>query len=676
MGNKKLSKITSDKNRVILSEVLPYETPVIFSNKYFYKFIVKHGLFLTNPSKLCWKNLDIEPEFYHIIDLLLSAKVDPTNLRADIYLEKDFTYNGLRKKLFTFKIAHKSSDYRALSIPHPLNQLNIIKFYDENKEIIQYFSSLSDFSIRYPHKVARNTFVNDYLHNLKSDKDSILHKHIELDGREVENVKSFFTYKYYSNIHNFFESKEYQTSEKKYSKLYKFDISKFFDSIYTHSIAWALLNKEIVKDNIKPSSNTFAGKFDKLMQEMNYGETNGILIGPEVSRIFAEILLQAIDKNVFIELSDENITHELHYKLYRYVDDYFLFYDDDKYKDQILDCFKHKLKEYGLYISESKSMQYVKPIITDLTISKVKITDLLDDALSIEFSEDSWKAGFNFGKVITRFKIVVKESKVEYKDIINYSLAVIEKRALIVLSHFSKTHEKQEYSKIVLNYLLSTLELSFFIYSVAPRVSATIKMVSLLSKILQFIKLSTNDEIKDHQKTTIYIKIYTEICNILTKNKMHKYTQNENIYLLLVLAELGRGYRLSAEELKTYFTNSNSSELNYFTLTALLFYMKDIKRYDKFRDELVVNGITAKFECANKDNLKKDTELVLLLMDLMTCPYIDIQFKKDLLSKYYGISNDVDQNNIIKFNKYWFIKWTNFNLVEEIEMKKGQEVYG
>ena len=197
MGKKRLVAITNDKNRVILSEVLPYETPVIFSNRYFYKFLVKNGIFLT--TKLCWKNLHIRPGFYHIIDLLLSAKIDITNLCADIYQEKDFTYNGLRKKPFTFKIAHKLFDYRSLSIPHPLNQLNIIKFYDENKEIIQYVSSLSRFSIRYPHKVARNKFVNDYLHSIKFDKESTSYKHIELDGVEAESVKSFFTYSQHVN---------------------------------------------------------------------------------------------------------------------------------------------------------------------------------------------------------------------------------------------------------------------------------------------------------------------------------------------------------------------------------------------------------------------------------------------------------------------------------------------
>lgn len=675
MANKKLTTITHNNNRVILSEVLPYETPVIFSNRHFYRFLVENKVHLSNDANLLIQNTKLG--ISKVVNLLLNAKeIVPNASTTNISTKEKKLSNTLRNIPFTFKIAHKLSDYRVLSIPHPLNQVNIVKFYNENKEFIQYSSSISNFSIRHPYRIARSTFANDYLHRLRSDKDIHLYKSIELSESEPENIKSFFSYKDYSNIHKFFESQEYQASEKKYNNLYKFDISKFFDSIYTHSIAWALLNKEIVKDNIGTSSNIFAGKFDKLMQEMNYGETNGILIGPEVSRIFAEILLQTIDKNVFVQLSSKGINHEEHYRLYRYVDDYFLFYDDDKHKDLILDCFKRNLKEYGLYISDSKSVLYTKPIVTDLTIAKVKITDLLDDELGIECSEDSWKVGFNSNKVITRFKIIVKESNIEYKDIINYSLAVIEKRVLKILSAFHSEQNKQEYLNSFIKYLLSILDLSFFIYSVAPRVSSTIKVVSLLSKVLQFIKLSPNGEIKDHQIESIYTKIYTNVCSILEKNKLHQYTQNENIYLLIVLSELGRAYRLSVDELSNYFMScSNLTELNYFTITALLFYMKNIKRFDGIKDRLL-NVIKAKFKTANKDNIKKDTEMTLLLMDLLTCPYIDDTFKQGILKDSYGINSEAEQNDVIGFQKYWFIKWTNFNLAEEIEMKKGQEVYG
>ena len=41
MKKKRLS-ISYKKERVVLSDVLPYEIPVIFSNRYFYKFLVEH----------------------------------------------------------------------------------------------------------------------------------------------------------------------------------------------------------------------------------------------------------------------------------------------------------------------------------------------------------------------------------------------------------------------------------------------------------------------------------------------------------------------------------------------------------------------------------------------------------------------------------------------------------
>ncbi len=55
------------------------------------------------------------------------------------------------------------------------------------------------------------------------------------------------------------------------------DISKCFHHIYTHSMSWAVKGKNFSKNYV--NADTFDGGFDKLMQLMNYNETNGILIG-------------------------------------------------------------------------------------------------------------------------------------------------------------------------------------------------------------------------------------------------------------------------------------------------------------------------------------------------------------------------------------------------------------
>jgi len=674
---KKKEKINYKKERAILSDVLPYEVPAIFSNRYFYRFLVKNEIEIIDKEVKYDISIDSIQE---ILKLIFDVSIDSTSNKAT-FTKKE------RNIPFVFKIAHKKNDYRALSIMHPFNQVNVVSFYENFSESIKYFSNQSEFSIRKPFKVAKNRFLNDYLRQNKKKSDELPTK-IELHNKDEEHLKSFFTYKEYSNIHGFFESYDFQRSEKKFNKLYKIDINKCFDSIYTHTIAWALLNKSIVKDNLNSTlDSTFAGQFDKLMQNMNYGETNGILIGAEVSRIFAEVILQKVDTNVQKELLfrlDRPIKHKTDYQIYRYVDDYFIFYDNDDVKDTILETFKHKLKEYNLHISETKSMEFTKPIITDLTIAKIKITELINENFNysvVDNAEDenkrTWDLSLKSKDLITKFKIIVKETNIEYKDILNYTIAVIEKRFIKIQKKFEKEQYKVLYINKLTSYIIQMLDTVFFLYSVSPRVTSTIKVVSIISKLLEFIKNDVTNEngLHNYQKELIYKKVYDEIFQILTKNKFREFTQNETLYLLLTLNELGKNYRLDSKFLLDYFFSDNI-KLNYFVITTLLYYIKKIKRYDDIYQKLLIE-ILNKFKRYNKDNLKKSTEHILLLLDLMTCPYIETDYKKELLV-IYGITDVITQDEIIKFSinqQYWFIKWKDFKLADEIEMKKSQEVY-
>ncbi|QFR49379.1 RNA-directed DNA polymerase [Sulfurimonas lithotrophica] len=667
---RKKQKITYLKERAVLSDTLPYETPAIFSNRYFYRFLVNNKVEIKN-NEIIFDNSVTDVK--EVLELLFNVKVD--NNKASFE-------NHERTIPFTFKIAHKKNDFRNLSLIHPLNQLMIVNFYSTYKESIKYFSNESEFSIRRPFKIAKNRYMNNYLKKRKNTK--LAHNKIEIHDNEEEHLKSFFTYKKYSNIHRFFESYEYQRCEKKFDKLYKFDINKCFDSIYTHTIAWALLNKEIVKDNLNTKLDaTFAGKFDKLMQNMNYGETNGILIGAEISRIFAELILQSIDKKVKSNLETKSCLHKTHYEIFRYVDDYFVFYDDERVKNIVTETFKHELKEYNLYVSDTKTIEFVKPIITDLTIAKTKITELINENFSYVIKDNAtedekqWSVSLNSKDVITKFKMIIKETNIEYKDILNYSIATIEKRYLKIISKLENSENQLLYTDMFVAYTMQLLNFLFFIYSVSPRVTSTIKIVSLISKLIQFIKDSKahNRIFKNYQIELIYKKMYDETFQILKKNKLKEYTQNETLYLLLILNEIGKDYRLESNFLDSYFFD-DGIELNYFVIVSLLYYIKNISRYANIKTKLL-ECIENKFKSYNKDNLRKNTELTLLLMDLMTCPYVDTQDKNRFLS-LNDVTDPATQNKIVVFSlkqKYWFVKWQDFNLAEEIELKKSQEVY-
>ena len=151
---------------------------------------------------------------------------------------------------------------------------------------------------------------------------------IELFFNEYENLKTYFSYEKYSNIYKFYEDYRYQRAEKKYKYLVKFDLQSCFDSIYTHTISWATAGGADKVKVLPGYHGSWVGDaFDNLMQSVNARETNGIIIGPEFSRLFAEIILQYIDQKVEQELSGKEFRQKFTYECYRYVDDYFLFYN-------------------------------------------------------------------------------------------------------------------------------------------------------------------------------------------------------------------------------------------------------------------------------------------------------------------------------------------------------------
>lgn len=717
MKRKKIP-INYSKERVILSDVLPFEIPITYSNRHFYNFLVKNKIKVTESTdgkkKVVWQNEN--PFIGEILKLLFGFRQDKVILNNEIEISDK---TDLKKIPFGFKISHKESDFRDLTIIHPKNQLDIIEFYENHRDTILYYSNISQFSIRKPNKVAK--YIYQKPKKLKKEFGKELDEKNNSDSKtKYENLKHYFHIKEYSNIHRFYESYQYHQCEKKYNKLYKFDISKCFDSIYTHSIAWALLNKEIVKDTLPDADSTFAGLFDRLMQNLNYGETNGIIIGSEFSRIFAELILQQIDKTVYHDLRKDGIIHKKDYEVFRYVDDYFIFYNDEATKETIHSLYKLELRKYKLYLNDSKAKMYDKPIITELSIAKQKISDLLNKDLAFKVNEQDktlevgeaieeetetdseveeskeakYKIYVSSNKLITRFKTIIKETKVEYKDILNYVLASIDKKVEKLISTYDESEKNLKKEKAYTESILQILDVTFFLYSVSPRVNSTIKLCMVIDKITSFINRNNKDKSETFSfdnKHRVFKKISDEVSQVLNKNKSSEHIQVETLYLLVALRELGREYRLDIKLLCKYF-NIKTDEadekkfeigsLNYFSITVLFFYIKDADRYKYLRYELM-KYVTTLFKKEGRDNIRKKAELVFLLMDMLTCPYLDDQTKTDKDDKYrykkklLSLSG-VDSANhigIIEKENFWFTKWTDFKFGSELESKRSQEVY-
>lgn len=71
------------------------------------------------------------------------------------------------------------------------------------------------------------------------------------------------------------------------------DVTRFYPSIYTHSIAWAIEGKAIAKAN--HSTVLLGNRIDKAIQNCQEGQTNGIPIGPKFSAVGGELIMSQVD---------------------------------------------------------------------------------------------------------------------------------------------------------------------------------------------------------------------------------------------------------------------------------------------------------------------------------------------------------------------------------------------
>lgn len=143
------------------------------------------------------------------------------------------------------------------------------------------------------------------------------------------------------------------------------DIARFYPSIYTHSVAWALLGKEKAKTYFNQGSNLdvliasgdldaglykFAQSIDESLRSCQERQSIGIAIGPDTSHILAEAIACRIDS--ILKLKAESLNIDL--KACRYYDDYYLYVSTKDEADKILKCLQLILTDFQLEINESK----------------------------------------------------------------------------------------------------------------------------------------------------------------------------------------------------------------------------------------------------------------------------------------------------------------------------------
>lgn len=325
------------KNLFLRTEVLPEEIPALFSNK---------GVYMNFTKQKMVRYMDSDALKFITVPMF-------------------------------FHIPKSKGELRKIGLLHPIAQVQAFEYMLRYEQLIPSFCKNSSYSVRSPVKLN-----HPKIKEVELRKKEIAKIEQEFSLKDKSSVTSdedqilffnYFSYRKYKKITDLYHSPKFNRDKYKYSFFLKLDIQRCFPSIYTHSLAWAIFGEKSLAKKYKDVRESFPTSTDKIAQKINFNETHGLVVGPEFSRVLAEILLTRVDIDIENFTRKNKWENNREYSLYRFIDDYFLFANDRETIVIIQSCLKKELEKYNLILNMGKTKLQEKPFeIYDSSIISLK----------------------------------------------------------------------------------------------------------------------------------------------------------------------------------------------------------------------------------------------------------------------------------------------------------------
>lgn len=207
---------------------------------------------------------------------------------------------------------------RHLGIPNPLHQIKLFKVIADNWGILESFYSNSMLSLSKPVISLKNRAIAR-----QCSFGELAKKNVLLKG-----------------------SARY---------ILKTDVSRYYPTIYTHSISWALHSKPKAKSST--GSSILGNQIDKGVRNTQDKQSVGIPIGPDSSLIISEIIGTKMDVDLCKKMGG--------IKGYRYVDDYNLYFESLSEAEEANYTIYNIMRYYELECNPDKTEIYEIPEIIE-----------------------------------------------------------------------------------------------------------------------------------------------------------------------------------------------------------------------------------------------------------------------------------------------------------------------
>jgi len=139
------------------------------------------------------------------------------------------------------------------------------------------------------------------------------------------------------------------------------DISRFYGTLYTHVIPWALYTKGWSKANMFTPTfkDTLGNQLDVAVRKGQENQTIGIPVGPDTSRIISEIVTAAADEAIMSKLKLNSS------QAVRNVDDWYVGFDTLGSAEHAINIVEATYRDFELEINPEKTACFEAPSVAD-----------------------------------------------------------------------------------------------------------------------------------------------------------------------------------------------------------------------------------------------------------------------------------------------------------------------
>lgn len=463
------SGLERNKLDYILTDLLPVELSERFSFRPFYDFLLQ-------------KNQQDELK-----------KVTEQMKKECAKSERKIFDNEWGTMPLKYNILKGNDSLRRMSLIQPFSALNIYLFMEcFQKDILNFFEANHRFSIRYHRK------SNDLYYKTRSSKDTRYIQNLSRKfGKSIlQQTGSYFKIYPFDSVNSFTASRNWRMCNYEYTYFAKIDYKSCFDSIYSHVFTW-IMERNVVDSKNASNSSLFL-TIDRMLMNINGKASNGIVVGPEYSRLIAEILLEQIDSEVFLALAQEGYDWKKDYRIFRYVDDLYIFTNIPQAREAIVKHYRNVSNKYLLNLNELKYFECDTPATFSNWIEKTRIlADKIDKSF---YSKAEYKTLDAAQQCLTKhdeyipvdrmkdeFIVLIKEYPNDKRTIISFLLSTLLNKIAMSREGY-KLFCKNKTGKAML-----FVEFALFMYAFCPCFDNARKIISLLVYMDREIGFSKKD---------------------------------------------------------------------------------------------------------------------------------------------------------------------------------------